>query len=171
MNLHNKTGFQAGFIISLCYTSYMTTKEKINSDLKQALLNRDSFRTTLMRGLKSAILYEEVARGLRNEGLPEEDIIRILEKEAKKRAESAQLFLQGGNSDKYRQELLEKEIIEGYLPDKLTGDELNDLLKGILQQNSDEKNLGVLIGKVKQAAGGKLTDSAEIVEAIKRIRE
>lgn len=149
----------------------MTTKEKINLDLKQSLLERDSFRTTLLRGLKSAILYEEVARNLREVGLSEDEVIRILEKEAKKRTESAQLFLQGGNQEKHQQELLEKEIIEKYLPERLSGDELCRVLEDVLLQNTEENNIGLLIAKVKQAADGKIVDSAEIVEMIKRARQ
>ena len=46
----------------------MNLIEKITSDLKAAMLARDEFKTTTLRGLKSAILYEEVAKGKRDEG-------------------------------------------------------------------------------------------------------
>ena len=85
--------------------------ERINADLKAAMLARDAFQTETLRGLKAAILNEEVATGKRDTGLTDEDIEKLIAREAKKRDEAANLFEQGGN-----QESADKERREKVLP-------------------------------------------------------
>jgi uncharacterized protein YqeY len=75
-----------------------STKQQIDADLKTAMLAGDKTLVTTLRGLKSAILYVEVAENAREKGLPEDAVVAILQKEAKKRQESADLYLQGGNT-------------------------------------------------------------------------
>lgn len=77
----------------------MSLKDKLQQDLKQAMLARDSARSDVIKGLKSAILYAEVATGKRDEGLSDDEIIKLFQKEAKKRSESAQLYIQGGSQE------------------------------------------------------------------------
>jgi uncharacterized protein len=89
----------------------MTIKEQIDRDLKAAMLGGDKVLTTTLRGLKSAILYAEVASNQREAGLPDNEIVNLLGKEAKKRQESADLYRQGGNNEKAEAELAEKSVI------------------------------------------------------------
>lgn len=70
----------------------MTISEQIDADLKQAMLAGDKTLVTTLRGLKSVILYEEVAKGLRDTGLDDDAVITLFSKEAKKRQESADLY-------------------------------------------------------------------------------
>src|SRR5215469_9173473 len=112
-------------------------RQQIEQDLKTALLAGDKERALTLRSLKSAILYVEVAKGARETGLPEDELIAILSKEAKKRQESADLYKQGGSEDRAAKELAEKTIIEGYLPKQLSDDELLALVdKAIAQTNA-----------------------------------
>src|SRR6476660_9207906 len=106
----------------------MNFKEKIDQDLKAAMLGGDKEKVTILRGVKSAILNEEVAKGLRAEGLPDDEILRILNKEAKKRQESADLYIQGGNQEKADAELAEKKVIEEYLPAQLSEEDIAKLI-------------------------------------------
>ena len=70
----------------------MPLKEQIDADLKTAMLARDAFRTDTLRGLKAAILNEEVAKGARDTGLGDEAIEQLIARESKKRDEAAYLF-------------------------------------------------------------------------------
>src|SRR6185369_11783185 len=97
-------------------------KVRIDQDLKTALLAGDKTLATTLRGLKSAILYVEVAKGVRDEGLSDEEIVTLLAKEAKKRQESADLYVQGGSQERADAELAEKKAIEVYLPQQLSDD-------------------------------------------------
>src|ERR1700685_738173 len=95
-------------------------EEKINQDLKTALLGGDGLGVSTLRGLKSAILYAKIASTNRDEALSDSTLIVLLQKEAKKRQESADLYKQGGNEARAKTELDEKKIIEGYLPAQLS---------------------------------------------------
>lgn len=146
----------------------MNLKQQIEQDLKTAMLAGDKTLVTTLRGLKSTILYEEVAQGKRDAGLAEAEITRILSKEAKKREESAELYKQGGNSERADAEILEKSVIEKYLPATLSDKELSSL---IVQAESElgkitNQNMGQVIGWVKTRAGGG-ADGARIASLVK----
>lgn len=145
----------------------MSLKEKIDQDLKQAMLAGDKTLVTTLRGLKSVILNEEVAKGLRSDGLPDEEIIGLFVKEAKKREESADLYRQGGNGEKEQAELAEKVVIEQYLPEQMSEDELGRLVDEVMSQIGKEPSkMGQIIGSVKQKAGS-AADGATIARLVK----
>ena len=147
----------------------MNFKEKIDQDLKIALLGGDKDRANVLRGLKSAILYEEVAKGARDAGLPDDQIMAVLQKEAKKRQESADLYVRGGSQEKADVELSEKKIIEEYLPAQLSEAEINELLDAIAADNGPitKETMGATIAAVKQKSGG----SADGALTAKLVRE
>src|SRR6266545_551977 len=131
-------------------------KARLDQDLKAALLAGDKVLATTLRGLKSVILYAEVAKGVREQGLPDEEIIILLSKEAKKRQESADLYRQGGNEDRAIAELAEKTVIESYLPRQLSDDELRKLIDEAVRSlhATAPAAMGQVIGAVKQKTGG-----------------
>jgi uncharacterized protein YqeY len=135
----------------------MTIKQQIEQDLKQAMLGGDKTLTTTLRGVKSAILDAEIAKGVRDKGLVEEEVIALLQKEAKKRQDSADLFKQGGNTEKAQAELAEKRQIETYLPAQLSENELSDIVEEAIKELgvSGPQAMGQVIGQVKQRTGGK----------------
>lgn len=144
-------------------------KARLDQDLKAALLAGDKVLATTLRGLKSAILYVEVAKGSRDEGLSDEEIITILSKEAKKRQESADLFAKGGNQEKADAELKEKTVIEQYLPQQLLDEELTTLVDEAVTEvgASGPQAMGQVIGLVKQRAGAQ-ADGGRIALAVKK---
>lgn len=144
------------------------TKDQIEKDLKAALLAGDKERASTLRGLKSAILYEEVAKGLREEGLAEEEVIRILQKEAKKRQESADLYVSGGNQERADAELSEKAIIEAYLPAQLSEAEISQLVDQVAAEQGGltKQTMGAAIAAVKEKSGG-TADGATVARLVK----
>jgi uncharacterized protein len=145
-----------------------TLKDRIDQDLKQALLGGNKTLATTLRGLKSVILYAEVASGSRAAGLPDEEIITLLAKEAKKRQESADLYKQGGNEGKAEAELEEKRVIEGYLPKQLSDDELSIEIDEIATTLGVEgpQAMGQVIAAVKQRVGAQ-ADGARIAQLVR----
>lgn len=130
-------------------------KQRLNDDVKTAMLNGDKLRLETLRGLKSAILYAEVAAGKREEGLSDTEIEALFAKEAKKRQESADLYEKGGANDKADKELSEKAIIEEYLPEQMSEADITALVeKAIIELGvTGPQAMGQVIGKVKQIAG------------------
>lgn len=140
-------------------------EDQINSDLKEALLSKNSQKSLTLRQLKSALLYKKVELNKRDSGLTREEEMAVLAHEAKKRQESADLYLQGNNEQKANDELQEKAIIDHYLPKALTDQELGDIIDQVIQslgQDTDSKALlGQVIKEVKikvgvQADGSKI---------------
>lgn len=146
----------------------MTIKEQIDADIKQAMLGGNKTLVTTLRGIKSAILYAEVAEGSRESGLNEEAIIALLQKEAKKRHESAELYKQGGNNEKAAAEEAEKEVIAKYLPAQMDEAEVAEIVKAQAEalSISDTRQMGQLIGAVKKEAGA-AADGSVIARLVK----
>lgn len=146
----------------------MSIKETLNNDLKVAMLAGDKTLVTTLRGLKSAILYAEVAAGKKETGLADDDIISLFAKEAKKRQESADLYTQGGNAEKAAAEQAEKAVIEKYLPAQLSDDELKALTSQVIESAGGvtKETMGQVIGKVKAAAGAG-ADGARIASIVR----
>lgn len=143
-------------------------KAKLEADLKTAMLGGDKVLTTTLRGLKSAILYAEVAASKREEGLSDEEIAGLFSKEAKKRQESADLYTQGGNTEKAEAELAEKQVIEGYLPAQMSEEELTSLVDAAVSETgaSSMQDMGKVIGQVKAKAGS-AADGSRIAALVK----
>lgn len=131
-------------------------KDQLTQDLKQALLEGDKVKATVLRGLKSAIGYAEVAAGKRDEGLADKEVTSILQKEAKKRQESADLYAKAGDQTRTDQELAEKRIIEVYLPAQLSEAEIAAHVDAVITELgvTDNKALGQVIGAVKARTHG-----------------
>lgn len=143
-------------------------EEKLEQDIKSALLAGDSQRVSTLRQMKSALLNVKVATGKRESGLADEEVQQVLAKEAKKRQESAALYRQGGNEDRAKAELAEKELIETYLPDQLSEDEIKKLIDEVINETgaSGLQSLGVVIGQVKKRAGPS-ADGGAIAQLVK----
>lgn len=143
-------------------------KQQIDQDLKTALLSGNKTLATTLRGLKSVILYAEVAQGVREQGLPDEEVLALLSKEAKKRQESAELFQKGGDTGRAEAELAEKKIIEGYLPPQLSDEALHEIIETVVNDlgASSAQDMGRVIGTVKQKAGSS-ADGARIARFVK----
>lgn len=143
-------------------------QEQIDKDLKQALLNGDKVKTETLRGLKSAILYEAVAQNARDTGLSDEQIQKVLSREAKKRQEAADLYKQGGSEDRAVAELAEKMIIDAYLPEKMDEAEVAKIVdEEIAKAGSPTmQDMGRIIGAVRGRTGGQ-ADGALIAGLVK----
>lgn len=146
----------------------MDIKQRIDADLKAAMLAGDKTLVTTLRGLKSAILYAEVSAGKREQGLEEGEAISLLQKEAKKRQESADLYTQGGNTEKAEAELAERKVIEGYLPAQLSDEELASLVDKAIEEAGEisPQMMGRIIGRVKELSEGQ-ADGSRIAATVK----
>lgn len=143
-------------------------KQRLEEDLKTALLAGDKDRATTIRSIKSVVLYAEVASGSRADGLGNDEIIALLVKEAKKRQESADLYIKGGSEDRAAKELAEKKIIEEYLPKQLTDEELAAIIDEIIGsvEASGPQAMGQVIGQVKQRTAGQ-AEGGRIAQMVK----
>lgn len=148
----------------------MTLKERLEIDIKAALLGGEKLVTEVLRGLKSAILYEEVAQKRREEGLDDTSIELLFLKLVKQREESAALFDKGGNHEAAKKERVEKEIIQRYLPPALSEEELRQALETLIDQlgASGPQAMGKVLGKLRADFGSRV-DSAKAAAILKEL--
>lgn len=147
----------------------MAIRQQIDDDLKAALLGGDSIGVDTLRGLKSVILYADVAAKKRDTGgIPDDEIMVLLAKEAKKRQESADLYVKGGAQERADKELTEKAIIEGYLPEQMSDEEITRVVNEVIAEQGAEgiQAMGKVIGAVK-AKTGSAADGAKIAQLVK----
>lgn len=143
-------------------------EQKIEQDIKTALLAGDKQRAMTLRGLKSVLLNAKVATGKRESGLTEDEVMTLLGKEAKKRQESADLYVQGGSQERADAELTEKALIEAYLPAKLSEDEVTSIVNEVIVSSgaSGPQDMGKVIGQVRAKVGA-TADGALIARLVK----
>lgn len=144
-------------------------QDKIDAELKTAMLASNPERVSVLRGLKSSIFYETIAQNKKDTGLDEPEVIKVLQREAKKRAESAAIYSSNGAQEQADKELGEKAIIEEFLPVQLGAEELAAIIKRVIEQTgaSGLADMGKVIGAVKQEVGGR-ADGAAIAAAAKQ---
>lgn len=146
----------------------MALKEQINNDLKAALLGGDRFVADTLRGLKAAILNEEVATGRRDEGLDDTEIEGVIAREVKKRNESKTLYEQNDRPELADQEQKEIEILAKYLPEQLSEEEIQAVINDVVAEvgATDMKAMGQVIGAVKSKCGT-AADGATVARLVK----
>ena len=147
----------------------MAIRQQLDDDVKAALLAGDSLRVDTLRGLKSVILYADVAAKKRDSGgIPDDEILSLFAKEAKKRQESADLYVQGGSQERADKELTEKAIVESYLPEQLSIEELTKLVDEVITEQGAEgmQAMGKVISAIKSKAGNTV-DGAKVAELVK----
>lgn len=142
--------------------------DDITAALKQALLQRDSETATTLRGLKSVILNAEVAAGKRDTGLDNDEVVALLQKEAKKRQEAAAIYADAGDEARAAKELSEKDIIAQFLPEQLDETAVAQLVEGAIAElgASTMQDMGKVIGAVKAKAGA-AADGGVIARIVK----
>lgn len=142
--------------------------DDITAALKQALLAHDSETATTLRSLKSAVLNAEIASGKRETGLSEDEVIGLLQKEAKKRQESANIYRDAGDDARADKELSEKKIIDQYLPTQLDETAVLQLVETTITElgASSMADMGKVIGAVKAKAGA-AADGSVIAKLVK----
>lgn len=146
----------------------MTLKERINDEMKTALLGGDRFVGETLRNLKAAILNEEVATGTRETGLSDAEVEKVIAREVKKRHEAAKLYRDNARPELAEPEEKEAEILGSFLPKQMSEAEITQLIEAkITELNaSGMQMMGQVIGAVKKEAGN-TADGALVAKIVK----
>ncbi|OLT29470.1 glutamyl-tRNA amidotransferase [Nocardiopsis sp. CNR-923] len=133
-------------------------KDRLKNDLTTAIKARDTVRTGTLRMVIAAISTEE-ASGAVQRSLDDDEIIKLLTREAKKRKEAAEAFEKGGRVDQAAAERAENEVISEYLPAQLSDDELARLVTAAIAETGAEGPRAM--GQVMKAVGPRVAGRAE----------
>jgi len=136
----------------------MSLQQRLDNDLRGAIKSSDKLKTSALRMLKAAVKYKQTEK---NRELSEEEIISVVSTLSKQRRESIALFLKGGREDLADKEKQELSILQSYLPDQLTPEELDRFIIEAIAESSAEgvKDIGkvmrLVMSRVKGTADGK----------------
>jgi len=133
----------------------MTLKERVDTDIKQAMLAKDKVRLQALRSIKSQVLLAETEKGAA-EGISPDTEMKLLTKAAKQRRESAELYAQQGRADLEEVELSELAVIEEFLPKQLDEGDLRTRLVEIIQRvgASGPSDIGKVMGVASKELAG-----------------
>jgi uncharacterized protein YqeY len=150
----------------------MDILKKINEDLVASMKSRaDELKVSTLRMMKSSIKNAEIAKRGKGE-LTEEDILGVLSSMLKQRKESVEQYLKANRNDLAEKENKEISIIQAYLPEQLSAEEVDEIIKSTIQEAgiTGMKDMGrlmkELMPKIKGKADGKLVSQRvkEIIE-------
>lgn len=147
-------------------------KSRLRADLTAAMKAQDKLRTATLRMLLAAVQTEEVS-GKQAKDLTDEEVIKVLAKESRKRGESAEIYTQNGRGELAANEHAEARIIDEYLPTPLTEAEVADVADTAIAQVAEEigerpgmKQMGMVMKAATAIAAGK-ADGARLSAAVK----
>lgn len=134
----------------------MALKEKLQTDLTQAMRDRNEVRSGTIRMILTAIKNDEVA-GKEARELSDAEVITVLSREAKKRREAAEAFEQAGAADRAANEKAEGAIIAEYLPAQLSEQEIKDLIAAAIAETgaSGPQQMGLVMKAIQPKTAGR----------------
>ncbi|SPL94306.1 LporfX [[Actinomadura] parvosata subsp. kistnae] len=133
-------------------------KDKLKADLTASLKSKDEVRLRTVRMALAAINVEEVA-GKQARELSDDEVIKVLTKEAKKRREAAEAFANAGRKEQAEAELAEQAVLEEYLPAQLSDEELAELVEAAVAETGAAGPQAM--GQVMKAVNPKVAGRAE----------
>ena len=143
-------------------------KERLRTDLNAAMRARDQVRLRTLRMALTSITNEEVSGDTARE-LSDEEIVRVLTREAKKRREAADAFESAGRADQAAAERAEGDVLAGYLPTQLTDDELTSIVSAAIAETSAAgmPAMGKVMKTVTPRVAGR-ADGARVAAEVRR---
>ena len=147
-------------------------KDRLRSDLTEAMKSKDKLRTATLRMLLAAIQSEEVS-GKQARELTDEDVLKVLARESRKRTESAEIYTQNGRGELAAEEHAEGRITDEYLPTPLTDAEVADVVDTAIAEVAEQigerpsvKQMGLVMKAATAIAAGK-ADGSRLSAAVK----
>lgn len=146
---------------------YVSVLEELNKDMKDAMRSKDRDKLTTIRMIKSSIQNEEISKG---RALEEEEEIAILSREKKQRLESYEEFERAGRTDLLEKLDEEIEIVDKYLPEQLTDDEVRDIVNETIDGVGAEsmQDMGQVMSSVMPKVQGK-ADGGQVNTLVREI--
>ncbi|MBS1584173.1 MAG: GatB/YqeY domain-containing protein [Bacteroidetes bacterium] len=146
----------------------MSLEQKVMEEMKQAMKAKDEATLRTLRAIKAGILLEKTSEG--GKEITEADEIKMLQKMAKQRRDSLDIFEKQNREDLAAKEREELAILERFLPRQMSADELKEVLKGIITQvgANSPTDMGKVMGVASKQLAGQ-ADGKAISEAVKQL--
>jgi uncharacterized protein YqeY len=148
-------------------------KERLRADLTASMKAQDKLRTGTLRMLLAAVQAEEVS-GKAARDLTDEDVLKVLARESRKRGEAAEIYVQNGRGELAANERAEASVIDDYLPTQLNDEEVANVADTAIAQVAEEigerpgmKNMGQVMKAATAIAAGQ-ADGSRLSAAVKQ---
>lgn len=147
----------------------MALQEKIDQDIKSAMLAKDNAKLRGLRAIKAALLVAKTEKNAA-ETLSEDAEIKVLQRLVKQRRESADIYKQQNRDDLFQIEYEEIEVIESYLPKQLEREEVEHIIRSVISETgaTGMKDMGKVMGLANQKLAGQ-ADGKTIAELVKTL--
>jgi len=145
----------------------MSLEEKINQDIKKAMLAREKEKLEALRAIKTALLIAKTEKGA-SDGMTKEAELKILQRLVKQRKESATIFEEKNRKELAEKEIFEAKVIEVYLPEQMSDEELTIKVQKIINElgATSMADMGKVMGRASKELAGK-TEGKAIADKVK----
>ena len=143
----------------------MSLRQTISEDMKIFMRAKDTARLVAVRLLQAAIKQKEIDDQVE---LKDEDILSVIQKMLKQRKDSIEAYQKASRDDLIAQEELEVEVLNKYMPEQLSDDEVNEIVTTVIQEMnvSEMKDMGKVVGALKSKLSGK-ADMANVSKIVR----
>src|SRR5436190_19479652 len=133
----------------------MTLQERVDSDLKEAMRAKDATKLGVLRMLKSALKYAVIAKSDAEADLSDAEAIQVVRKQAKQRHDSIESFEKGGRPELAEKEKEELAILNSYLPQAMSADELAKVVREIIAEvgGTSKAKMGIVMKALQAKIG------------------
>lgn len=145
----------------------MTIEERISDDMKTAMKAKEEVRLRTLRSLRAAMKNESIMKGEERGALSDPMAIAVLTREAKKRKEAAEQFRKGDREELAVNEEVELKIIQEYLPDQLSEEDIRKRVEDIANA-AEEKEFGAVMKASMDAMRGQ-ADGSKVAQIVKEV--
>jgi uncharacterized protein YqeY len=135
----------------------MTLQQRVDSDLKEAMRAKDATKLGVLRMLKSALKYAAIAKSDAEAELSDTEAVQVIRKQAKQRQDSIESFEKGGRAELADKEKEELAILNGYLPQGMSPDELTKIVRETIAElgATSRAQMGTVMKALQVKADGR----------------
>ncbi len=143
-------------------------KQKLQEELKKAMLARDELKTSVLRLLLSAINYYEIQKGGAGYQANPDDVLSVIQSQIKQRRDSIEQFKNAGRQELVNKEQKELEILQTYLPEQMSNEEIEKLVIEVIKETgaSTIADMGKVMGALNAKLKGK-ADMSQVSQIVK----
>ena len=148
----------------------MSIHKTIKDGIKDAMVKKDTVRLTVLRSLQAAFTNEMIAKKIQGDEMPDEEALNVIRRLVKQRKDSIEQFTKGGRNDLAKSEEEEMKILEVFLPQMMSKDEVRKIVEAKIREAGtvDKAKIGQFMGSVMKDLKGK-ADGAVVKEMIEEL--
>jgi uncharacterized protein len=149
----------------------MTLQERVDSDLKEAMRAKDATKVGVLRMLKSGLKYAAIAKSGAEAELSDAEAVQVIRKQAKQRQDSIESFEKGGRAELAEKEKEELAVLNSYLPQAMSADELASVVRAIIAEvgATSKAQMGAVMKALQAKVGGRADGKTLSTEVQKQL--